>query len=313
MSYEKRWSAIPATAFTSSGTSSGIVTITSTKGFHVKQSVLLRSDNLTTPLQLQVKSVISSTQLTVGPKTSSLTEVTDISAYSLSQHPTIEAPLQPRPTIDQKEYLRSVFEEEPTVALRTTQVDPLGNQYTLDNPMPVQLSDGSVQIGTVEGNLEVQLTAKDNDPNPGDIHDSIRIGDGSNELKVNPDGSLTVVLENNITVGTTTNLFNQISAVAMGITTTIISYTVPVGNDFKLCLVEVGGSNIAEYEVLINGSLNARKRTWFSGPFTDEFIFETNLAGGIVVPSGQIISVQVTHDRPDLGDFEARILGEIIS
>lgn len=313
MSMEKRWNAVPATAFTSNGTIDGIVTVSSTKDFYVKQNVFLRNNLSNAPAQLQIKSVISDTQLIVGLSTTNINTTSDISTYTTAAASTIEAPLQNRPSIPQLEYTRAVYEEEPVVAIRTTAVDPLGEKYSLANPMPVLIDQDHLNVEIINANLNVQLTAKDNDPLPGDIHDSIRVGDGTNELKVNADGSLTVVLENNITVGNATNIFNSVSSVVSGITTNLISYTVPSGNSFKLCNIEVGGSNIAQYDVFINGLLSARKRTWFSGPFTENFLFETNLAGGVVVATGQVILVQVTHNRPDVGDFEGRILGELIS
>jgi hypothetical protein len=42
----------------------------------------------------------------------------------------------------------------------------------------------------VNGELEVQLSHQDNVPNLGDVADSVRVGDGTNVLKVNPDGSI---------------------------------------------------------------------------------------------------------------------------
>lgn len=70
--------------------------------------------------------------------------------------------------------------------------DENGNPYGPDNPLSVQLSDGSVNIGTVNAELEVQLTHLDNDPDAGDVHDSIRIGDGVEELAINADNEALV-------------------------------------------------------------------------------------------------------------------------
>lgn len=54
------------------------------------------------------------------------------------------------------------------------------------NPIFVQLSDGSVNIGTVNAELEVQLSHRDDDPDSGDVHDSVRIGDGEFEVNMTP-------------------------------------------------------------------------------------------------------------------------------
>ena len=70
--------------------------------------------------------------------------------------------------------------------------DESGNAFTLANPLPVELSDGSISIGTVNAEVEVQLSHQDNVPDAGDVADSVRIGDGTNELAVNADGSINV-------------------------------------------------------------------------------------------------------------------------
>jgi len=75
--------------------------------------------------------------------------------------------------------------------------DDSGNPYTAANPLPVQLSDGSVNIGTVQANVEVQLTHENDYPSAGRIHDSIRIGDGTDELAIVKEGD-------DISVGTGT-------------------------------------------------------------------------------------------------------------
>src|SRR5690606_13016080 len=112
------------------------------------------------------------------------------SGFLVADNSRISAELQDRPAIPPDAYNRAVYDEEPTVALRNVLVDQQGRKYTADNPFPVQLSDGDVNIGTVNAELEVQLTDRDNYPNPGDVHDSIRIGNGSNEADVTADHEL---------------------------------------------------------------------------------------------------------------------------
>ncbi len=74
-------------------------------------------------------------------------------------------------------------------AKRVTWVDKDGNPglgTTPSNPIHAQLSDGSINIGTVNAELEVQLSHIDDDPDSGDVHDSVRIGDGTTEAKIDP-------------------------------------------------------------------------------------------------------------------------------
>lgn len=105
------------------------------------------------------------------------------------------------------------------------------------------------------------------------------------------------------------SMFADLTDVASGIDSTIIDYTVPSGNVFYLSKVEFGGSNIAEYELLIDAVASARKRTNFGAPLSDQFDFMTSANIGIRLESGQNIKVNVNHQRPSSGDFEARILG----
>lgn len=61
------------------------------------------------------------------------------------------------------------------------------------NPIYAQLTDGSITIGTVNAELEVQLSHLDNFSAPGDIHDSLRVGGASgNEAEVNASNELLV-------------------------------------------------------------------------------------------------------------------------
>lgn len=310
MALEKRWLAVSARPFTSNGTSEGVIQVASTRGFKVGQEVILRSNTQTTT-KLKVKRVVSKIELWVGPGTQGIKVIEDISNFLVADSATIEAQEQPRPNIEVRDMDRATFEEEPTVARRVFLVDELGNEYTTSNPLPTQLSDGSINIETLNANLEVQLSAKDNDPNAGDVHDSVRIGDGVDELAINPDGSINAVIQSNVTVGSTFNDFNNISSVPNSSLTNVLTYTVPALSTLKLCRIEVSGNNIATFEVWINGSLEARKRTIWGQGLNEEFIFETNLAGGLVVPGGQVVQIKVIHFRPNPGDFEARLLGEI--
>ncbi len=54
----------------------------------------------------------------------------------------------------------------------------LGSPVTALNPVPVVLSSSS--------SIAVQTTHLDNSPNPGDVHDSMRLGDGVGELTLTP-------------------------------------------------------------------------------------------------------------------------------
>lgn len=181
-------------------------------------------------------------------------------------------------------------------ARRVKIVGNSGEENGPDNPVHVQLSDGSINVGTVNAELEVQLSHLDNDPNSGDIHDSVRIGDGENLLAINPDGSLS------FSQSPSEIFYNEITSLAANTLTTIISYTVPVGNVGTLKQISASGGNIATYTVRKNGTIIDKKRTYFSGPFNVDFNFNN-----LTLNAGDIVLVEVVHGRPMVADFNANI------
>jgi len=108
--------------------------------------------------------------------------------------------------------------------------------------------------------------------------------------------------------GTTVNEFNEVLGVGSGIPTMIVQYIAPVGMAAFLQLVEATGTNIGEYEVVLNGTPIAKRRTYFSGGLDVEFPFSGQpSANGLELSPGDVVEVFGTHSRPMLGDFAARI------
>lgn len=103
--------------------------------------------------------------------------------------------------------------------------------------------------------------------------------------------------------------FDDVSSVAAGAVTPILSYTIPAGKVFKLIFAEAGGSNIADYRVTLNAIRIARKRTNFATEMSVIFPFATGLTGGLELNAGDVLVIETLHLRPDPGDFEARIYG----
>lgn len=284
MSFEKRWAAIPASAFTANGGTiaagnAGLVTIASTIGYHEKQQVLITAMGKAS-LELEVKAVISSTQMYVGSQ-GAITGRYDLSGFTIIANAQIQAPLQPRPSIPDKEYARAVYEEAPATAIRSILVDDLGDKYNTANPLPVAF-DGTVQIGDV----------------------SI-IGNG-NTMGVNSDGSINV---NIVTSSDTPGLniqYAEVDSVVAGVQTTILTFVASSGG-FRVFKVDVSGENVAVYTLVLNSSTIALRRTYW-GIFNSTFIFD-NLTNGLVLNSGDTLTVSVIHERPNSADFEATLYG----
>jgi len=183
MAIERLWEEIPARAFTANGTESGLVTLESTIQFRVNQKVKLTS-NTQPPLNLIVKRVKSSTQMILGPIDKNILSRIDLTSYTVAAMAMVAAAEQNKTSIPEKDQLQMTLEREPINARRVYQVDDFGNAIgtTKENPIHAQLSDGSIEIGTVNAELEVQLSRKNDDPDAGDIHDSVRLGNQDSEL-----------------------------------------------------------------------------------------------------------------------------------
>lgn len=186
MAMEKRFKAVPPQAFTADGTVVGQITINDTRFFKVKQVVILTA-NTQPNLELEVKRVLDDGEtMFVGTIGKNIDERIDISAYTVALNAAIFANEQKRPSVPEQEIERLTYEEEPTVARRVVLVDQVGEKYNKQNPLPVAV-DTTVNIG------DVRITAEDNDPSTGNVHSSVRIGDGENEVIINEDGSINTI------------------------------------------------------------------------------------------------------------------------
>jgi hypothetical protein len=83
--------------FTITGGSNGLVTVSSTFGFKVKFNIVITAISLPT-LNLEVKQVLSSTTLLVGP-VGNINLRSDLSAYTVFLNSKIAQPEQARPNV----------------------------------------------------------------------------------------------------------------------------------------------------------------------------------------------------------------------
>lgn len=156
----------------------------------------------------------------------------------------------------------------------------------------------SSQATVVNADINVNLDAAGGDNVA--IHD-----EAGHELKVNTDGSLNVNVIST-TNGITKNIFNEITGIVNGISTLLVTYTVPVGKKTVLEKIAVSGSNIAKFEVYINSNKIDVQRTYFSSPLNTTFDYSTG-NGGYTLSALDNLTITVIHNRPSLGDFEGRI------
>lgn len=289
---EKRLYAVPAQAFTADGTANGVVTIAANACslFKVKQKVVITATGLPN-LELEIKQIDSEDNIQVGPipngkpgVNTSIDARTDISAYTVAKSAAIRANEQKRPSIDWSEAMRAMYEEEPTVAMRSVLVDECGDKINKLNPLPIAF-DGTVNIG--------------------DVH---VFGENGNTIEPNVDGSLNVNIVNEIPTNQRLVLtYNEDTTVVGGVSATLVSYTVPVSKKALLVQADVSGENIAQYTLLINSVIYLVKRTYFGGDLNTEFKMGTEGATGYLLNAGDTVSIQVLHNRPATGSFEGTI------
>ena len=144
---EKRYLEISPKSFTADGTTLGLLTISSTYRFKVGQSVVVKSDTQPS-IKVKIQRVISDTQLVVIDLSESVVtrKKIDMSMYLVVDTATIELLEDKRPVIDLHEIQRQVYEEEPTIALRTHNVDWLGRSYSPSNPVPVETAIAELSL-----------------------------------------------------------------------------------------------------------------------------------------------------------------------
>ena len=163
MAFETSWHQYSA-SFSSDGTSSGIVTVASTAGLHTKQQVLISATGQP-GLSLEVKEVLSTTTLRVGPiggLTASGQSTggagftgTDLSAYTVVSSAAIFARQQEKIDGGSNSVIKDVYEAAPVVALRTMAVDTVGN-YVAPNAVSITVSNVTVTTNIVGTNSVFQ-------------------------------------------------------------------------------------------------------------------------------------------------------------
>lgn len=104
----------------------------------------------------------------------------------------------------------------------------------------------------------------------------------------------------------TVNTYNEITNIASGASTTVVSYTVPGGSSATLEKITLSGENIAAYTLTINGSIIDKRRTYFGGALNTDFDY-LSLGKGQLLVSGDVVTVTVLHTRPFVASFNGRI------
>jgi hypothetical protein len=124
----------------------------------------------------------------------------------------------------------------------------------------------------------------------------------TNPLPVNVVNEVTPT---NKTTGTIIDLYQETPNIAAGVLTTLITYTAPMASKIILERISVSGDNIALFTVLINNSPIDKRRTSYT-KYNDLFNFISDSEGLLLSP-GDVVTVQVLHNRPTLGIYDVRL------
>lgn len=194
---EKKWPTVPPRLFTADGTNQGIINLATTAGFKVKQKVVLKATSLP-DLELQVKRVNSPTQLKVGPiqpTQGNWYAGTDVSAYTLALGAFMYAVEQDRVHIKPDDIFQAIYDQEPTVAIRSVIVDQFGNYF--DSVIGIDglnrlAVDAEVTVSGVTVNLDAFTKV------PPDNAIAVGTEDGTKNgikhaIKIDPNGNLNVI------------------------------------------------------------------------------------------------------------------------
>ena len=119
---EKKFLEISSTPLLADGGEYGELQLLGAFRFRVGQIIILRS-NTEEEIQVKVNRVTSDVSLEVGSFDTPVSDRVDVSEYLVADNAAVNLLEQSRPTIPPDDVWRAVYEEEPIIALRTTNVD----------------------------------------------------------------------------------------------------------------------------------------------------------------------------------------------
>lgn len=167
------------------------------------------------------------------------------------------------------------------------------------NPVPVSDAGGSLTVDAV--NLDIRDLTH--------VSDSVKVGDGTDFLAVNTDGSINVVIADS-TPGTPVNNYNTAAAVAAGATSNH-DYTVTALTTLQLNQIEAAASGKMKIEVQIetavaSGVFNTR---WVKFNSTADPNMSIHIDNPIPVAAGVRVRIIRTNNDNQAQDLYSTISG----
>ena len=110
----------------------------------------------------------------------------------------------------------------------------------------------------------------------------------------------------------TVQIYDEATSVAKSTPATVVQYTVPTGRTMYLRFASASGTNYAKFKLLVDGAPVRTLRS-HDGTLNVLFVFDDDQnKGGIKLNAGQVVSIEVLHNRDWVGDFEGDIYGRLI-
>lgn len=148
MAFERHYQQQGPVLFTQNGGQDGKITLSDVGLIKVKQTVSLRSISQPT-IQVQVKRVLSPTILVVGPLDNNFKSFQDVSNYTVLDSASLFASEQSKPKLKVDDIWQAVYEQEPSVSIRTLGVDKYGRPWDGENPVPISGTfTADIEFGT---------------------------------------------------------------------------------------------------------------------------------------------------------------------
>lgn len=198
------------------------------------------------------------------------------------------------------------------LAFATDSVDVSGSEVSLDaatlaalenTTVTVDNAAGAAAVNIQDGGNSITVDATDLDIRDlTHVSDSVKVGDGTDFLAVNTDGSINVVVVDG-TPGTPINSYNTAAAIAGGATSNH-DYTVTALKTFYLNQIEASGTGKMKIEVLVNG---VSKFVQFNS--TANTNMSIHLENPITAAAGQVVRIIRTNRENQAQDLYSTISG----
>lgn len=181
--------------------------------------------------------------------------------------------------------------------------------YNSDNQAEVTADHELKVTGNITTNNSSVGTNGDPAPTDATLIGGVDPNGDLRPLEINDEGRLQVDAGQIFGIQDLQILYNEVSGIAVGIETTINSYTAPIGKTSYLLSILSSGGNRGTYNIYNNGSLFDRQYSNVT-VLTANFDYKTGSGSvpGMVIPVGNTIDVKIVNAGSSTADYNARFM-----